>query len=402
MKKFLLTLLVITLILPATLWAALAIWGDALLEFQLRPDVPFELAAIPRAPQYRQARYWAAFPGKDSPANLAPAGDTLAEWPAADVFYIHPTSYLTGGRWNAPLFADSRAWEMIDAMLASQASAFNGCCDVYAPHYRQATLWSFMDTEGFGGEQALELAYSDVVAAFEVFLETHNQGRPFVIASHSQGTYHALRLLAEYVEGTELADSLVAAYLVGYWVPMDTFDRILPGIPPCARAEDTGCVVHWSTYGDGGQGRDAIPHWYPEGQELLADKDILCTNPLTWQRDGGYADASLHPGALHLSTGGSPLNTLLNTPAGIQYQSLPGVLEEWTWAECRDGLLYVAPQEDTRFAEGAGAGNRDYHIMDYNLFYQAVRENAARRVASFLSQGSSGLALRQRQTQPPG
>ncbi|MEM1113134.1 MAG: DUF3089 domain-containing protein [Pseudomonadota bacterium] len=385
MKKVFLTLLTVLLALPATLWAALAIWGEDLLEYHLRPALPFEQTVAPAAPDYHQDRFWAALPGKASPARLLPSGESAPALAPADVFYIHPTSLLNGEQWNAPLFTDTRNWEMINAMLASQASAFNACCDVYAPHYRQATLWSFIDDEGQGGERALALAYRDVEAAFDVFLAERSVNRPFIIASHSQGTYHALRLLAERIEGQEIADRLVAAYLVGYWVPMDTFERNLPSIPPCTSAAQTGCVVHWSTYGEGGEGRSIIPHWYPEGQEVVADKDILCTNPLTWQVDERYADASQHPGALYLSAGGSVLNTLFDTPAGVTFDALPDVLEQWTWAQCRDGLLFIEPQEDTLFAKGSDPETRDYHMMDYNLFYQAVRNNAALRVEAFVA-----------------
>ncbi|MGY8791817.1 MAG: DUF3089 domain-containing protein, partial [Pseudomonadales bacterium] len=62
-------------------------------------------------------------------------------------------------------------------VMRDQASVFNGCCDVYAPRYRQATLYSFTDTsEVKNGEQALELAYGDVKTAFKYFVDNHNEG----------------------------------------------------------------------------------------------------------------------------------------------------------------------------------------------------------------------------------
>jgi hypothetical protein len=182
-----------------------------------------------------------------------------------------------------------------------------------------------------------------------------------------------------------LQAQLVSAYLIGYWIPMDTFGRVLKTIDPCESAEDTGCVVHWSTYGELGERRTGVPHWYPDGWELVDNKPLLCTNPLNWQRDGGRVDAEAHPGALYLDTGGNPLNTLFNIPADVELTGLEPVLPGWTWAECRDGLLRVASQTEGIFAENGASADEDYHILDYNLFYQAVRDNAIARVTEFVA-----------------
>jgi hypothetical protein len=383
MKTAFRALFLLGLVVPGTLWAALRLWGEEVLLYHLEPDLDFSAMPVLPAPDYRAPRYWAAIPGKTSAALLKPRGaDALSRSKTAAVFYIHPTSYLSGDGWNAPLHAESRAWEMVDVMLAAQASAFNACCDIYAPHYRQATLWSFLDREGRGGAQALELAYADIERAFDAFL-AHTGGGPFIIASHSQGTFHALRLLSERVNGAPLAEQLVVAYLIGYWLPMDTFERVLPDIPPCESPGDHGCVVHWSTYGEQGERRKGVPHWYPGGTELADGKPLLCTNPLNWLRQGPRAEASEHPGALYVEQGGSLLNTLFDYPAGVRLDSLQPVLPNWTWAECRDGLLRVATQEEGVFAENGAAPDQDYHILDYSLFYQSIRENAAYRVQSF-------------------
>ena len=63
-------------------------------------------------------------------------------------------------------------------------------------------------------------------AAFEYYLSNFNNGRPFVIASHSQGSYHAERLIKEYVDGKTLQNKLIAAYLIGRPIPPDAFKNI--------------------------------------------------------------------------------------------------------------------------------------------------------------------------------
>lgn len=387
----------VLLLLPGVLAATAVQWGEELMLYRLQPAQPWAGSVAPPAPDYRKARSWAALPGLSSPALLAPAGARPAAARApVDVFYIHPTSFLSGSAWNAPLHTDSRAWEMIDVMLAAQASAFNACCEVYAPHYREATLFSFLPESGADGEQALAFAYNDVLRAFREFLGRTGE-RPFIIASHSQGTFHALRLLAEEVDSQPLQQRLVAAYLVGYWLPMDTFERNLRQISPCQNAADTGCVVHWSTYAEGAQRRAGVPHWYAQGTERSDGKPLLCINPLSWHQDGGRIEAGSHPGALYVEQGGTLLNTLFNHAAGVEPTALDAVKPNWTWAECRDGLLRVAPQTGGAFAEAAAADG-DYHILDYNLFYQSVRVNAVLRAAQMnVPQSLASAAAGQRQ-----
>jgi hypothetical protein len=57
--------------------------------------------------------------------------------------------------------------------------------------------------------QALDLAYQDVESAFDYYLTHYNQGRPFIVVGHCQGTTHALRLSEQKVYETVLFHRLV-------------------------------------------------------------------------------------------------------------------------------------------------------------------------------------------------
>ena len=114
-----------------------------------------------------------------------------------DVFYIHPTGYFQT-HWNAPLDPESAAYERTNSHLATQASAFAETCNVYAPYYRQATYYSFFDKDT-NGYKAQDIAYSDLSNAFSTYMKNHNQGRPFIIAGHSQGALHGQRLVHEHI-----------------------------------------------------------------------------------------------------------------------------------------------------------------------------------------------------------
>ena len=204
---------------------SVTIAGCSVGELLRRPSAPFDLAQTPPAPDYNRPEAWLAFPGRNglersTPPGLTPVDEADAP---ADVFFIHPTTFLDNAVWNAPWDAPDDVARLNPAVLLNQVSAFNGCCRLHAPRYRQATLAGLSDSP-----PAVALAYADVSAAFRVFIARHNNGRPFIIASHSQGTAHAIRLLQEEILATPLQDRLVAAYLIGGYVP-DNFGEL--GLP---------------------------------------------------------------------------------------------------------------------------------------------------------------------------
>lgn len=384
MKKVALWLIALTFLAPVIALATIGLWGSSYTTVLLKPSHSFAEDSITVPPDYNSERYWASLPGMSGLANLTPNHQLPREGKAdTAVFYIHPTSYLSNQRWNAPLFADSWAWEMVGNMMATQASAFNACCDVYAPHYREATLWSFLERETRDGQQALEFAYEDVAASFDMFLQKYADGRPFIIASHSQGTVHALRLLSERINDSPLHQRLVAAYLIGYELPLDYFDRELTEIPPCSAPGDTTCIVHWATYGVEGKPETAVKHYYSDGWEEATHKKILCTNPLSWRADEERVNADQHSGALTIEGSYSLFNIVFNRPTGNTLDLLPAVKPHWTWAQCADGYLYVEAQESGPFHSDLDDEKRNYHTRDYRLFYQNIRENAVLRARQF-------------------
>src|SRR5581483_6659144 len=119
-----------------------------------------------------------------------------AENADVDVFFLHSTSSVAP-TWTAP--ADD-----VDVRNASirggtliQASAFNACCAIYAPEYRQASGFAFLEPS-VDGDRAIDVAYHDVVAAFDEFLRRTSR-RPFILAAHSQGSVLAARLLHDRI-----------------------------------------------------------------------------------------------------------------------------------------------------------------------------------------------------------
>ena len=369
LKKFLWSIAVLIALLGTG--AAVLYFDEPLrLSVLMKPWSGFDVAAAPPAPDYSSDDAWAALPGRKDNADVVPADSDATDNQASatvDVFFIHPTTYYKKAGWNARFDEAGSTMDLLEAgVLRFQASAFNGSARVFAPRYRQATLYSFIG-KGDDEKAALDFAYQDVARAFDEFIADRNQGRPFIIAAHSQGSLHGMRLLKEKIAGTPLAARFIAAYLVGSAMPREAH---IPGIGPCITPAGTSCYINWNSVRDAKdrEGWTQTGTTWSEGRyHLSAGAPNTCVNPLTWTLDG-MAPASANLGGLPFVESG---------------EAFPANIKSLTGAACEAGMLVVSPPTDSiGFTFGVSQG--DYHIYDYNLFYMNIRANLAERVAAFL------------------
>lgn len=338
------------------------------------PALPFNPEDAAPPPNYAEDENWAGLPKRDGYEDYAPRGVSPAASQGSapvDVFFIHPTGYLAGDTWTFSMAKDTASEENTAWMMANQASAYNGCCNLYAPRYRQANIFAYFKDEDVR-EEVLAFAYQDVARAFAYFLENFSQGRPFIIASHSQGTHHGVRLLADQIDGTDLADRLVAAYLIGGGVASSLFES-MQDIYLCNSPTDLGCAVHWDTYSD-----SALHDAQPERV------NNVCTNPLTWKLNGGLADKDQHVGAMP-SSGNFTLALVGEDQArGVVFQPLGEPIPQMLQAQCKDGVLFVSDQGGSPLDPGSMGLGGNYHLLDYPLFYMDIRQNAKLRAQTYL------------------
>ncbi|MBK8702813.1 MAG: DUF3089 domain-containing protein [Saprospiraceae bacterium] len=314
------------------------------------PKGSFGALPAPGAPDYAKEANWAALPDRVDNADRRPSAglpdNQLGS--AVDVFFLHPTTY-TGDKgqknWNGPVDDPKLNKKTDDGTILYQASIFNGSGRVFAPRYRQAHLKAYFTKDTASAKKAFEVAYADVKAAFQYYLNNHNDGRPIIIATHSQGTSHGMRLIKEFFDGKPLQKRLVAAYLVGIGVPKDYFQYI----KPCETPDEIGCFCSWRTYR-----RGRMPKWDTEGERMLV------TNPLLWRIDNTYASRDYNVGGI-----------------AFKFEELrPGICD----AEVHDGLLWT---RRPRFP-GVFAAYKQLPPGDYNLFYLNVRENAFLRMKNYI------------------
>jgi hypothetical protein len=324
----------------------------------LHPIRSFKRTGQPDPPDYSSEKYWAALPDKLDSADfqLKKYGVIDGQKNAkADVFFIAPTNYLSGMKWNVSV-DDSMANATTDNIACKLlASVFNGSCKVYAPRYRSAILYSYFAPNKKNTKAAFNLAYDDVKKAFLYYLKNYNHGRPIVIASHSQGTDYGVRLVKEFFDkDTILRKQLVEAYLIGRPIYDTTFKLIKPSDSP----KSTGGFVTWNTvsyntnsfYGE------------PVG-------DIIGINPLSWKRDTVYFPVTYNKGSLPFTADRLDM-TVADAKVALS------------------GFLWVHKPDRTE-EEYPGTNSFYYHKEDYAFFYMNIRDNVKERVEEFLKKNKN-------------
>lgn len=320
------------------------------------PLKPFNFTRTPNPPDYSKSRNWSSLPTKKDSADAVVPHSGMRNGQATakvDVFFIHPTTYPEGTLWNADL-KDTAFTHKTDRLVGRyQASVFNGDCRVFVPRYRTAVFFAYLINK-IDGKKAFEVAYSDVKCAFEYYMEHYNNGRPFIIASHSQGSDHAVRLIQEYIDrDSVLRKKMVTAYLPGGLIYKETFQNL----QPCDSSCQTGCFNTWNSV------RWGELTFYGKRTFNLSGK-IVCVNPLTWTRSTDHAPDSLNKGGV---------------PFG--YNKVDVHLADAKISPV--GLLWVHRPRHHTNKEYPQINSPSYHILDYNLFYMNIRDNIKERIDQY-------------------
>ena len=363
-RRFLIAVFILTLVVVAAGFALFQ-WGGHALLSEATPKGHFQISQAGGGPDYAQQSSWIARPGQpNDPALWLPDGVSPGATGNAAVFYIHPTTYLENDRWNATLLPGGDTEFRTQLFTRSQASAFNGTGEIWAPRYRQAAFGAFL-LKSDDARKALDFAYRDVSAAFERFLKEAGD-RPIILAGHSQGALHLERLLKERIAGKPVAGRIVAAYVIGW--PIDgKSDLPALGLPACASPQQTGCILSWMTFGDPPNAAMMFDDWkktkgFTGGAR--SPSDVVCVNPLNGSKDGA-APPKDNPGTL------IPSADLRSATAS------PGMVG----AHCSNGLLIL--DGDLPGLPTPPILGNNYHVYDYALFWGAIRRDAERRLAAW-------------------
>ena len=301
----------------------------------------FSLSSSPTEPDYNNEENWAVLPSLWNQSLEEIVGKP--EEKRADVFYVYPT-LLTDKNdpsWNADIKDISIRREILEKAVAFQASAWVKAANLYVPFYRQAHYRIFFEPYSKQGKGAGVIAYQDVKKAFEYYLENYNNLNPIIIAAHSQGSIHAVRLLKDFFDGKPLQKRLIAAYLVGTRVNTDEFSSI----PLLKRPEAVGGFVSWNTYKMNHLPK-SYEKWYKGG---------VVSNPITWD-ESNTGPIERHLGVLTSNREIYPNSLSVQKIDGMLWSTLPKIKKR---------LLFSFV--------------KNYHFADINLFWKDIQLNAVVR-----------------------
>ena len=312
-------------------------------------------AADYASPDYAEAERWLHLPdnGGDLPV---------------DVIYLYPTAW-TPRPGDDRMYCDIDEESMLDGARYAyelQASVFEPAANVYAPFYRQINIDQTLGKLTLEEQNRVlaETPARDVTAALDYYFARYNNGKPFILAGHSQGTQVTMVAWEEYFRlHPELRERMIAAYLIGYSVTPDYLAA--SGLQFAAGADDTGVVVSWNT--EAAPGALGNP---------VVQPGAMAINPLNWKKDGTPADVSQNLGSLTRNDQG-------------EYVVAAGVADATLDPERGVILASVYPDGSLGLLPNPPFPAESLHRFDYQFYYMNIRQNVQDRVRAYFSRSDS-------------
>jgi pimeloyl-ACP methyl ester carboxylesterase len=309
--------------------------------------------------------------GTKSVEHAQPASD-----PKIDCFYVYPT-VSDQPTLNANLKIDPAE---IGVAIA-QASRYSQVCSVYAPMYRQVTIYGLFNSKRANPSK---IAYADVVTAWDDYLAGYNHGRGVVLIGHSQGSFILKRLLAQHIENdATVRDRIVSAILLGGNVTVKDGSDVggdFEKVPACHSDRDVGCVMAYSSFDHPPPANSLF------GRSRTAGQHVLCTNPATL--GGGSAPLDAYFPAHQL---GGVINFTRNPLASTPWVRYPDLLTGECKSEGGADFLQVndvrkSPDERLTLRDSLGP-TWGLHIYDANVALGNLVDVVKSEAAAYASKG---------------
>ena len=302
------------------------------------------------ATNYANPEHWLALPASpDKPV---------------DVFYLYPTVFQKVNK-NEPNICNIDNPVMVkysQLALAFQASAFDPVGNIYAPYYRQADAAYTLGLPLAEQHKVVGgIPTTDASAAFDHYINNFNNGRPFILAGHSQGSNVLLYLLSDYMKKhPEVYRRMIAAYVIGYSITPEYLAKN-PHLKFAKGAKDTGVIISYNTEAPQVAGKNPV---------VLPG--AMAINPITWTRGEKTATAAESLGSVDMDENGKLIT--LKKYADARVDKAKGVLI------CSTVDVDKLSPGNQVFPKGV------YHRYDYPFYYYNLRENAAVRTNRFLQE----------------
>lgn len=311
-----------------------------------------ECSAGELTPGKKQEAQCLDYSSKSSWANIPETIDH-----PVDVFYVFPTIYSEEKPLNMDIMNRPDLQSKAKGLMIAQAGVYSSSANLFAPFYRQTSFVALNPDEDMYSNKYFRVGADDVADAFEYYLTHLNQGRPFILASHSQGSLVTIDLIRNKMGKPELQKKMVAAYLIGYSVMPADFENY-PWMKAATGAKDTGVVISYNTQAPGATGSPVLK------------SGAFCINPLNWKTDGTPAGREMNLGAVFFDDFTGTLKKEVPHYTGARINTETGALET-TPPDYKELDL-------GHFPEGV------LHKFDYAFWYRNLEKNVAERVESYL------------------
>lgn len=290
-----------------------------------------------------------------NPDNWVYTGD--AKDKPADIFFIAPTVFLGGEKIFNMNVQEEIMRKKFRGAVNMEKNIYADSGNFYAPYYQQIPLTAYILPED-ESQKYLDIAYQDVRAAFEYYIEHENKGRPIILAGFSQGSQHLLRLMEDYFQQDKHQNLLVSAYLIGWRIEPIILEKY-PHLKMAQSAGDTGVIVSFNSEAK-----------FIDTSIIVPEKTIGI-NPLNWRTDSTPADKSLNKGTVFTNYEGNIIS---------ERAALTGC-----YLDNKRGTLKVTDISPDDYLPGLAMFERGiYHVYDYQFFYRNLQENVGLRVKNFL------------------
>ena len=284
-----------------------------------------------------------------------------------DTFYIYSTMYMGANEDDAD-YATLDNKEVLDNIWiehAIKSSVFEEATNLFIPYYRQSSMRHAAEVfqkDGNIDAALIGMPYTDITAALDYYFKNYNNGRPFIIAGHSQGSAILRLVLKKYFKKhPEYYKRMVAAYAIGYSITKDDLEAN-PHMKFATGESDTGVIISWHA-----EGPKNVEANVPIPNVIIA-KNGIAINPLNWKLDETYAPASENLGSIvgDEKTGKTEIRDI----DGDAQVCL-----------ARGTVVTNAKAIPNEMVEIAGP--QCYHQDDYSIFYNNIKDNVAKRIAAY-------------------
>ncbi len=302
------------------------------------------------ATDYSQAAHWLSVP---------------APVMAVDVFYLYPTCWQKVNSTDPNICNIDNPSMLAGALPAfeRQATAFETFANVFAPYYRQAAVNYILSLPEDQREKVIGgIPTSDAVAAFDYYIQHYNQGRPFILAGHSQGSIVLMHLLSGYMKSNpKVYQRMIAAYVIGYPVT-STYLVNNPHLKFAEGPDDIGVIISYNTQ---------APSVVPPHNQVVSNIVGIVINPITWTRTESEATTS------------EGLGSIMPDSVTLKFYPVPQYAD--ARIDLNKGVLICSSADSNelyKYTKSWGKGI--YHSFDYPFYFFNIRANAQNRANKFL------------------